>query len=65
MAELEKVEREITILQESVRVSTHALGDPTLSDEGQNRERASIELYRRHLDELLSKRDDLRAMKRD
>jgi hypothetical protein len=65
MTELEKVEREIAILQESVRSSTHALSDPDLSAEGSNRERASIELYQRHLDDLLTKRDDLQAMSED
>ena len=65
MTELEKVEREIAILQESVRSSTHALSDPTLSAEGANRERASIELYRRHLDDLLTKRGDLQALSED
>ncbi len=61
MTELEKVEREIAILRDSVRISTQALSDPNLSTEGANRERASIEIYRRHLDDLLTKRDDLQA----
>ena len=37
----------------------------TYPPEGQSRERASIELYQRHLDELLTKRDDLRALASD
>ncbi|WP_139215679.1 hypothetical protein [Methylobacterium sp. UNC300MFChir4.1] len=61
MTELEKVDREIAVLQESVRISIQALGNPNLSTEGANRERASIEIYRRHLDDLLTKRDDLQA----
>jgi hypothetical protein len=65
MTELERIEREIAILQESVRSSTHALRDPNLSAERANRERASIELYLRHLDELLTKHDDLRALSKD
>jgi hypothetical protein len=65
MTELERVEREIATLQESVRTSTQALGDPNLSAEGANRERASIELYRRHLDELLMKRDGLQFLAED
>ena len=62
MTELERVEREIAVVQEGVRSSTHTLRDPNLSTEGANRERASLELYQRHLDELLTKRDDLRAL---
>jgi hypothetical protein len=62
MTELEKVEREIAILQENVRSSTHALSDTHLSEEAANRERASIELYQHHLDELLMKRDGLQFL---
>ena len=62
MTELERVEREIATLQESVRSSLRALEDPDLSADGARRERASIELYRRHLGDLLMKRDDLRAL---
>lgn len=62
MTELERVEREIATLQESVRPSLRALEDPDLSAEGARRERASIELYRRHLSDLLTKRDDLQAL---
>lgn len=65
MTELERVEREIATLQESVRTSTQALSDPNLSIESANRERASIELYQRHLDDLLTKRDDLQALSED
>jgi hypothetical protein len=65
VTELEKVEREIAILQANVQSSTQALGDPSLSAEGARRERASIELYRRHLDDLLTKRDDLRSLMSD
>jgi hypothetical protein len=65
MTELERVEREIAVLQEGVRSSTHALRDPSLSPEAANRERASIELYLRHLDELLTKHDDQRALDGD
>ncbi|KAA0122828.1 hypothetical protein CIW48_15400 [Methylobacterium sp. P1-11] len=65
MTELERVEREIATLQESVRTSTRALSDPNLSVEGANRERASIELYQRHLGYLLTKRDDLQALSED
>jgi len=65
MTELEKVEREIAILQESVRSSMHALSEPNLSAEGSSRERASIELYQRHLDDLFTKRDDLQALSQD
>jgi hypothetical protein len=65
MTELERVEREIATLQESVWSSTHALRDPNLSAEGANRERASIELYMRHLDELLTKLDDLQSLADD
>ncbi|WP_267360068.1 MULTISPECIES: hypothetical protein [unclassified Methylobacterium] len=61
MTDLEMVEREIATLQESIRVATHALDDPSLSVEGRNRERASIEFYQRHLDDLLTKRDYLQA----
>lgn len=35
--------------------------DPTLSV-GKKREQASIELYRPHLDDLLTKRDNLRTL---
>jgi hypothetical protein len=65
MTELERVEREIVTLQEGVRSSLRALEDPDLSAEGANRERASIELYRRHLDELLMKRDGLQFLAED
>lgn len=65
MTELEKVEREIATLEESVRRSMHALNDPELSAEGANRERASIALYQRHLGDLLTKRDDLQELARD
>jgi hypothetical protein len=65
MTELEKVEREVVILQENVRSSTQALRDPDLSEEAANRERASIELYLRHLDELLMKRDGLQFLAED
>ena len=65
MTELERVECDIVALQESIRTSTHTLGDSALSVERQSRERASIELYQRHLDELLTKRDDLRALASD
>jgi hypothetical protein len=65
MTELEQVERDIATLQESVRLAMHALDDPSLSLEGRNREHASIELYQRHLAELLTKRDDLRALGAD
>jgi hypothetical protein len=60
-----KVEREIAIPQANVQSSTQALGDPSLSAVGVRRERASIELYRRHLDDLLTKRDDLRSLMSD
>lgn len=62
MSELEKVEREIATLEVSVRSSTRALEDPDLSAEGARQERASIELYRRHLGDLLMKRDDLQSL---
>ncbi|MCJ2124081.1 hypothetical protein [Methylobacterium sp. J-077] len=62
MTELERVEREIATLEERVRSSLRALEDPDLSAEGARRERASIELYRRHLGDLLMKRDDLQAL---
>ncbi|MEE7451558.1 hypothetical protein MRF4_29395 [Methylobacterium radiotolerans] len=62
MTELERVEREIAILQENVRSSTRALSDTNLSEDAANRERASIELYRHHLDELLMKRDGLQFL---
>ncbi|MCJ2061003.1 hypothetical protein MKL09_31350 [Methylobacterium sp. J-048] len=62
MTELERVKREIATLEESVRSSLRALEDPDLSAEGARRERASIELYRRHLGDLLMKRDDLQAL---
>ncbi|MHC2109076.1 hypothetical protein [Methylobacterium sp. CM6246] len=65
MTELEKVEREIATLEESVRSSTRALEDPDLSAEGARRERASIELYQRHLDDLVMKHDDLQALMGD
>ncbi|WP_056531005.1 hypothetical protein [Methylobacterium sp. Leaf361] len=62
MTELERVEREIAILQENVRSSTRALSDTNLSQDAAHRERASIELYRHHLDELLMKRDGLQFL---
>jgi hypothetical protein len=65
MTELEKVEREIAILQANVQSSTQALGDPSLSVEGARRERASIELYRRHLGDLITKRNDLQSLLED
>jgi hypothetical protein len=61
MMDLETVEREIATLQESIGVATRALDDPSLSVEGKNREQASVELYQRHLDDLLTKRDDLQV----
>jgi Na+/phosphate symporter len=65
MTELEKVEREIATLQENVRSSTRALRDTNLSEDAANRERSSIELYQRHLDELLMKRDGLQFLAED
>lgn len=62
MTELERVEREIATLEESVRSSLRTLKDPHLSAEGAMRERASIELYRRHLGDLLIKRYDLQSL---
>ncbi|MCJ2016213.1 MULTISPECIES: hypothetical protein [unclassified Methylobacterium] len=62
MTELEKVEREIATLQQNVRSSTHALRDTNLSEDAANRERASIELYWHHLNELLMKRDGLQFL---
>lgn len=62
MTELVRVEREIATLEDRVRSSLRALEDPNLSAEGARRERASIELYRRHLGDLLTKRDDLQAL---
>jgi hypothetical protein len=38
------------------------LENPDLSADGAKRERASIELYRRHLGDLLTKRDDLQTL---
>jgi hypothetical protein len=65
MTELENVEREIATLQENVRSSTHALRDANLSEDAANRERSSIELYQRHLGELLMKRDGLQFLAED
>ncbi|WP_419828330.1 hypothetical protein [Methylobacterium sp.] len=65
MTELEKVEREIATLEESVRSSKRALEDPDLSAEGARQKRASIELYQRHLGDLLMKRDDLQSLTAD
>ena len=62
MTELERVEREIATLEESVRSSLRALEDPDLSADGARRERASIELYRRHLGDLLIEHDDLQSL---
>jgi hypothetical protein len=62
LTELERVEREIATLEESVRSSLRALEDPDLSADGARRERASIELYRRHLGDLLIKHDDLQSL---
>jgi hypothetical protein len=65
MTELEKVEREITTLKGSVRSSTRALENPDLSAEGARRERASIALYRQHLGDLITKRDNLQSLVSD
>lgn len=65
MTELEKVEREVVILQENVRSSTQALRNPDLSEEAASRERASIKLYLRHLDEMLIKLDGLQFLAED
>jgi len=48
-------------------VSHSTLGrrNPDLSEEAANRERASIELYLRHLDELLIKLDGLQFLAED
>ncbi|MCJ2118783.1 hypothetical protein MKK65_19805 [Methylobacterium sp. J-001] len=62
MTELERVQREIATLEESVRSSLRALEDPDLSADGARRERASIELYRRHLGDLLIEHDDLQSL---
>ena len=53
MTELERVEREVATLQDSVRSSTQVLRDPDLSEIAANRERASIELCLRQLDDIL------------
>ena len=65
MTELERVERDIATLQGSIRIARRALTDPSLPTDDRDRWQASIDLYERHLCELLAARDDLRSLAED
>lgn len=65
MVDLERTERDIATLQESIRIARLALTEPSLPAEDRRRWQTSIELYERHLCELIAKRDDLRALAED
>jgi hypothetical protein len=65
MTQLESVERDVEVLQESLRLAQLALSEPSLSAEMRDRVRATIDLYERHLHELLAVRDDLRSLAED
>ncbi|SEI14823.1 hypothetical protein SAMN02799636_05984 [Methylobacterium sp. 275MFSha3.1] len=65
MAELDRTERDIAILEEALRVARLALIDPNLSAELRSRGQSTIEMYERHLTELRTKRDDLRSLAAD
>lgn len=65
MTELERVEGDIATLRESIRIARLALADLSLPADDRSRWQASIDLYERHLCELLAVRDDLRALAED
>ena len=65
MTELEKVQRDIDGLNESIRLSMHALADPALPAEAKAGERASITANQGYLAELLARRDELRGQAAD
>ncbi|EIZ81920.1 hypothetical protein WYO_5508 [Methylobacterium sp. GXF4] len=65
MTELERVEGDIASLQGSIQIAQLALSDPALPSDDKRRWQASIDLYERHLSELLAVRDDLRSLAED
>ena len=65
MTEPERAEGDIAMLQESVRIARLALADLSLSADEKSRWQAGVDLYDRHLCELLAVRDDLRSLAED
>ncbi|MCJ2092069.1 MULTISPECIES: hypothetical protein [unclassified Methylobacterium] len=65
MTELERVEGGIATLRESIRIARLALAEPGLPADDRSRWQASVDLYERHLRELLAVRDDLRSLAED
>jgi hypothetical protein len=65
MSELEKTEHDIATLRGRIRHSRLVLEDPNVTSEAAEREHASLDLFGRHMSELLTKRDDLRSLAQD
>ena len=61
MADLERVEHDIAMVQGALRRSWHDLGMLSLSSAERSREKASIDANQERLAELLTRRDELRS----